>query len=263
MQDVCGHITVIIAIRSQLLIRITGYPQTEKMRPTWQSDNGDIQLWLGDCREILPHIGKVDAVITDPPYGVMLGEVVNGQAKDKKQTAYSNFSDTPEYLESVVVPFIKECIERFHRVVLTPGTRNFWLYPPSNDFGVWFNPAGTSIGKWGFILAQPILFYGKDPRAGKGSGASSTWGGHDSDKSIRNKADGHPCPKPVKFTSWLVNKASLKGETILDPFMGSGTTGIACIRMGRRFRGIEISPEYFEIAKKRIQIELQQQLLPL
>ena len=233
------------------------------MKPDWQTEDGRIQLYCGDCLTILPHIGKVDAVVTDPPYGVMLGEVVNGQAKDKGQTSYTGFSDTPEYLKKMVVPFIGLCIERFSRVVLTPGNRNFWLYPPSNDFGVWFNPAGTSIGKWGFILAQPILFYGKDPRAGKGSGASSTWGGHDRDKSIRNKEGGHPCPKPIKFTSWLVNKASLENEIILDPFMGSGTTGIACIRMGRKFIGIEISPEYFEIAKNRIKIELQQQLLNL
>lgn len=73
----------------------------------------------------------------------------------------------------------------------------------------------------------------------------------------------HPNEKPYPVMTKLVQSVSDETQVVLDPFMGSGTTGIACIRTGRRFIGIEISPEYFEIAKKRIQLELQQQLLPL
>ncbi len=65
--------------------------------------------------------------------------------------------------------------------------------------------------------------------------------------------NGHPCPKPIKSWQKLVNRVSRKGETILDPFMGSGTTGVACAKLGRKFIGIEIEPKYFDIACERIQ----------
>lgn len=65
--------------------------------------------------------------------------------------------------------------------------------------------------------------------------------------------NGHPCPKDVRWGTWLINKFSKTGKTILDPFMGSGTTGVACVQTGRKFIGIEIEPKYFDIAVKRIQ----------
>ena len=65
--------------------------------------------------------------------------------------------------------------------------------------------------------------------------------------------DDHPCPKPVEWALWLCERAAESGDTILDPFMGSGTTGVACVRLGRKFIGIEIEPKYFGIACKRIE----------
>jgi site-specific DNA-methyltransferase (adenine-specific) len=121
--------------------------------------------------------------------------------------------------------------------------------------GVWFNPAGTSIGRWGFMLASPILYYGKNPRNVKKSGASSVWGTNDRDKELKAL---HPCPKPLKFITLAVNKVSLEGETILDPFMGSGTTGVACVNLQRRFIGIEIEEKYFDVSCKRIEIAVAQ-----
>lgn len=220
---------------------------------------GDATLYLGDCREILPTLPKVDAVITDPPYGVMLGEVDNGQAREKEQTPYTMFSDSPEYIAEVVVPSIKVALGKAQRGFVTPGNRNAWLYPSPDDFGVWYNPAGTGRSKWGFILAHMILYYGKDPKAGKNATASSAWALNDSVGDIKNKA--HPCPKPEKFMKWAVGKASLEGETILDPFMGSGTTGVAAMQLGRKFIGIEIEPKYFDIACKRIENAQRQQKL--
>lgn len=211
---------------------------------------GNATLYLGDAREVLPSLGPVDAVVTDPPYGVMLGEVDNGQARAKEQQPYTMFSDTVEYLESAVVPAFRLALERATRAVVTPGNRNAFLYPRPADVGVWYNPAGTGRGKWGFILAHLIFYYGVDPRAGVAATASSTWGKSDPVGAI--KADGHPCPKPLLFMRWLVDKASVTGELILDPFMGSGTTGVACMDTGRRFIGIEIEPRYFEQACERI-----------
>jgi DNA modification methylase len=217
---------------------------------------GPCELYLGDCLEILPELAKVDAVVTDPPYGVLLGDVnINKTAKDKTRAAYTGFSDTPEYVRDKVIPAVKIALSRAERGLITPGTRNCFLYPPPDDMGVWFNPAGTSIGRWGFMLASPILYYGKNPRNCKQSDASSTWGTFERLAELKEL---HPCPKPLKFMKWCVNKVSLDGETILDPFMGSGTTGVACVYLQRRFIGIEIEEKYFDVACKRIEIAVSQ-----
>lgn len=212
---------------------------------------GDATLYCADCMDILPTLPKVDAVITDPPYGVMLGEALTGDAKAKQQQPYSMFSDTPDYVGSVVVPAIRIALEKSDVGMITPGNRNAWLYPAPSDIGVWYNPAGTGRGKWGYILAHLILYYGKDPRAGKCATASSAWALNDSVASIKNKD--HPCPKPEAFMKWMVEKATQENQSILDPFMGSGTTGVAAIQLGRSFVGIEIEPKYFDIACKRIE----------
>ncbi len=64
---------------------------------------------------------------------------------------------------------------------------------------------------------------------------------------------GHPCPKPIQYAQWLVSRAAEMGQTVIDPFMGSGTTGVACANLGRKFIGIEIEPKYFDIACRRIE----------
>jgi DNA modification methylase len=212
---------------------------------------GPCTLYLGDCLEILQELGVADALVTDPPFGVMLGETKNGRERNKNQFPYIGFSDTPEYVRDKVIPAVKIALAKTKRGLMTPGTRNCFLYPPPDDMGVWFNPAGTAIGRWGFILASPILYYGKNPKSLKETGAASVWGMHDRDKEIKAL---HPCPKPLKFITWAVNKVSLVGETVLDPFMGSGTTGVACVGLGRKFIGIEIEEKYFDAACKRIEI---------
>lgn len=203
---------------------------------------GDATLYLGDCREILPTLGKVDAVVTDPPYGVRLGE--DGPTSIGK-TAYASFEDTPENVRAVCVPVVEDCIRLFGRVVLTPGARNFRAYPEPTELGSIFNPAGAGFSRWGFTTSQPILYYGKDPH-GQSKKPQSIQSTETSEK------NGHPCPKPIKLMEWMVDRASLAGQTILDPFMGSGTTGVACAKLGRKFIGIEIEPKYFDIACKRI-----------
>lgn len=211
---------------------------------------GDCTLYLGDCLEILPTLDKVDAVITDPPYGVMLGEAGTGDEKEKCQMAYTAFTDSPEYVASVAVPAVVMALSISERGLVTPGNRNAWLYPPPADVGVWYNPAGTGRGKWGFLLAHLILYYGKDHNAGRKATASSVWGLNSSVADLKNKE--HPCPKPIAFAKWAIGKASQEGEAVLDPFMGSGTTGVACANLGRKFIGIEIEPKYFDIACERI-----------
>ena len=203
---------------------------------------GRATLYCGDSAELIPTLTGVDAVITDPPYGVLLG----GKSNSLKDS-YESFEDTPENVWSICVPIINSCRERFDRIALTPGVRNMFLYPKPNHVGSFFYPSGAGCNSWGFSCWQPIFFYGKDPYGGKGSRPDSKESCETSEK------NGHPCPKPIGQMKWLVNRASLVGETVFDPFMGSGTTGVAAVQMDRDFIGCEIEPKYFEIACRRIE----------
>jgi site-specific DNA-methyltransferase (adenine-specific) len=220
--------------------------------------HGGITIYHADCRDVLPSL-EFDAVITDPPYGVGL------KAKRAKQRgggvtarfgSYS-FDDTPEYITNAVIPVVRTCIEMAHAVVLTPGIRNMWLYPPADDVGCFYSAAGTGMGRWGFTCSQPILFYGSDPylRRGLGSRANSCGQTYPNDAN----AYGHPCAKPIRMMRWLVDRASVAGETVLDPFMGSGTTLEAAKNLYRPAIGIELEERYCEIAARR----LEQEVLPM
>jgi site-specific DNA-methyltransferase (adenine-specific) len=215
-----------------------------------------VTLYLGDCLQVMrsfPPCFRVDAVITDPPYGVDLTAKQNKWVKNEG-AGYASIEDTPDFVRSVVVPAISASIEIARNALVTPGTRNTFSYPTPVAIGGVFNPNGAGSGKWGFECLAPILYYGKDPylAAGKGRRPNS-WEQPATDFSEKN---GHPCPKPMGMMRWLVARGSLPGETVLDPFMGSGTTGVAAIRLGRKFIGIEIEPKYFDIACKRIQAAL-------
>ncbi len=106
---------------------------------------GDATLYLGDCLEIIPYLKDVDAVVTDPPYGVGM--------------QYDRFEDTPKYVHAVVVKAIQAALSISKRAAVMSGNRCPFAYPKPDDIGVWFNPAGTSLGQWGFILAHLILYY--------------------------------------------------------------------------------------------------------
>lgn len=205
---------------------------------------GDCTLYLGDCLEILPHLPKVDAVVTDPPYGIGLGSDPSHRIGNRP---YESFEDTPEAVASMVVPAIQQARSIAKRVVVTPGTRCAWLYPNPSELGSIYFPAGAGFSRWGFTCSQPILYYGSDPYMPKNKKPNST------ECTERVEKNGHPCPKPLELTKWLVARASLAGDQIIDPFMGSGTTGVACAKLGRRFIGVEIEEKYFDIACRRIQ----------
>lgn len=215
---------------------------------------GGQRLILGDCLEVMPLLGKMDAVVTDPPYGVeFAGKTAkqrDGTVKRGKSGYSSAFEDTPEYIDDVVVYAINSCIGHVRSMAVTPGTRNAFLYPPPDDIGCFYSAAGTGLGRWGFSCSQPILFYGKDPYLMHGAGGRANSLG----QSYPNSANkfGHPCAKPLPQMLWLVNRATWPGDVVLDMFMGSGTTLVACQKLGRQGIGIELDPDYFEIACKRV-----------
>ena len=208
---------------------------------------GNAQLYLGDCRDILPTLGKVDAVITDPPYGV---DLVARVTKHSNRVASVQYTDDAEYVRSEIVPRLVMALDAAPCAAVTPGIRNLFAYPEPAEIGCVYFPTGAGRSRWGFGCFNPILYYGKDPYLARGLGSRPN--GTSATHWLADDID-HPCPKPLRWMKWMVERTSLDGATILDPFMGSGTTGMACMNLGRKFIGIEIEPKYFDIACRRIE----------
>lgn len=210
------------------------------MKPYYQ--DSAVTIYHGDCRDVIPELPKVDLVLTDPPYGL------NGA--DTSKNDYASFSDHPED----VTKLVRFVIQFFtgQRLVMTPGQNLMFKYQEPDAIGAFFYPAGAGSCSWGFVGWQPIFYYGKDPylAAGKGRAINSK-----SSTEMAEPSD-HPCPKPYKQWLWLLNRCCLEGETVLDPFMGSGTTLRAAKDLGRKAIGIEIEEKYCEIAAKRMAQEV-------
>ena len=194
----------------------------------------NVTLHLGDCLDVMAEMeaGSVDAVVTDPPYGVGVG--------------YSSIEDTKEALALLIGEFMPHVTRLAELVLITCGNGNQHLYPPPDHTLCWHIPAGNGYNPWGFSTWQPILGYGKPYRKNGNAYPDSI------SMSPRSDKNGHPCPKPTKLMVHILERYTAPGSTILDPFMGSGTTGVACMQTGRNFIGIEIDPGYFAIAEKRI-----------
>jgi site-specific DNA-methyltransferase (adenine-specific) len=220
--------------------------------------DGSVTIYHGDARDIVPQLSGVDCVVTDPPYGIgFAGKRTKDSGGRRPDLGYAaDFVDDPEYVRTIVVPLIEQCRARFNRVVLTPGCRNMWLYPQPDDVGCVFNPSGGGLGPWGFACFHPVLYYGKCPYLANGMGHRPN-GIYD--VSPGDGQEVHPCPKPIRWMRWLVQKASLEGELIIDPFMGSGGVLRAAKDLNRHAIGIELSEEYCADAVKK----LRQEVLPL
>lgn len=208
---------------------------------------GNATLYLGDCREIVPEIQRVDAMVTDPPYGVDFKGKTTKHRRATREYGGGYMNGDTDIGPKAIADILPKC----DRAVVFPGSRLMFDYPKPYEFGSVYCPSGAGLGRWGFTTQHPMLFYGK--------GLPHTRQGPSGFESFDTVDDcGHPCPKPVSWMKWAINKCSLLGHVILDPFMGSGTTGIAALQMGRKFIGIEICPQYFDIACKRIEDALRQ-----
>jgi site-specific DNA-methyltransferase (adenine-specific) len=210
-------------------------------------DRDGITIYNGDCLDVLPQLEGIDVVLTDPPYGIEGG--VGGGVARGKGDYLGGFVDDPENVRIVVVPIIEWCIENAACVVVTPGNRNFCMYPQPKSFGAFYQPAAVGLQAFGNIDAQPIFYYGTAGGGRMGKPCSYVL-------TETPEVNGHPCPKPLKAWRKLLANISDPGDLILDPFMGSGTTLRAAKDLGRRAIGIEINEAYCEIAVKRLAQEV-------
>lgn len=213
------------------------------LKPYYQDKYATI--FLGNCLEF--GMPRVDLVLTDPPYGLNGG--MGGGSRARGKAAYiSDFPDTPEYIQQVVVPAFIGFSSRAK--IITPGNKNIHLYPPADSFGCLWSKASCGFQRWGYADAHSILYYGISHRQGKTLEPCSF--------ELREAApkNGHPCPKPIRVWKKLLVKGSEENETILDPFMGSGTTLVAAKQLNRKAIGIEIEEKFCEIAAQRLSQEV-------
>ena len=201
------------------------YPYREK----WTSECETVTLYCGDCLEILPTLapGSVDAVVTDPPYGI--GIAANPVRQKHEKRDWDDLPPSAQLLEMV----------RSSALVQIIWGGNYFDLPPTQGFLVWDKGqpehfslsmceyAWTNLNKPAKLFKHRVVSYKKY----------------------------HPTQKPIELMQWCI-KFSEMPHSVFDPFMGSGTTGVACVRLGRRFIGIELEPKYYAIAKRRIQDEL-------
>lgn len=214
------------------------------IEPYYKADG--ITIYHGDCREILPHV-SADVMVSDPPYGIDLGTQTDRRRDHRLvKDAYDSFSDTYEHFVSEIVPRINMALDRCKRGALFTGPHIHEQRKPDAIGGV-FLPTAVARHKWGFKSLSPVLLYGQAPGLHNGSKPTAL-------RSVEqtHTSSEHPVAKPLGWMTWLVDLASLPGETVLDPFMGSGTTIRACKDLGRRAIGIEISERYCEIAVRRL-----------
>jgi DNA modification methylase len=214
-----------------------------------------VTLYCADCRMVLPKFDSVDVLITDPPFGVDLGSQkwtthrTWGRTKHTtKSNQYSSHDDSRDAWKTDVLPTLKLAIDRSERAAIFAANKMLKLMPQWQDLAYVRNPASCSMGAWGHQTCQPVALYGK--RANHAQPLEKTFLAGNTEKID------HPCPRPIAWMTWLVGLASLPGETVLDPYMGAGSTGIAAVKLGRKFIGIESEPKYFDVACKRIELEL-------
>jgi site-specific DNA-methyltransferase (adenine-specific) len=187
-----------------------------------------VVLYNADCREVLPTLGKVDAVVTDPPYGI-------GASFDVCRHRHGKGTWDAVPVDGAILDII---FANSSEQIIWGG--NYFDLPPSRCFFIWDKgqPEAFSLAMaefaWVSVDGNAKIFRYRPQDIGKE----------------------HPTQKPVGLMRRCIE--ALEGRIILDPFMGSGTTGVAAVKLGRKFIGIEIEPKYFDIACRRISEALKQ-----
>ena len=200
---------------------------------------GGQRLILGDCLEVVPLLGKVDAVVTDPPYGTASAwkggfSASSGWARQGEMQNKRNLWDAQRPS--------KECFDLILEVsreqIIWGGNYFADLLPPKMRWLCWDKCQRN------FTLADFELAWTSQDKAARAFNLSRA-------QAAKDGKDNHATPKPIALMEWCLNFLP-DAHTILDPFMGSGTTLVACQKLGRNGIGIELDPEYFDIACKRV-----------
>lgn len=229
-----------------------------------------VTLYCGDCREIVPTINRVSHVFSDPPYEKQMHDAKADRGKIKRPDGYSmpaalNFAAINDDLRSFIAKETARMNEGWSLFFCTPeGVSEWrdaleahaakykracvWVKP---DSAPQFNGQGPAAGAEMFTAA----WHGKGHSRWNGGGRRNVF----THLCQPRDRDGlHPTEKPVSLMLELVELFSEPADLILDPFMGSGTTGVACVRRARKFIGIELDEKYFARACRRIEAALRQ-----
>ena len=251
--------------------------------PDWQSENGDIQLYCGDCLKLLPEMepGSVDMVWTDPPYGhnnnngdlIHRWEEALGRGKAGAPRAIVNDGAEANEVYRQALPLLRRAMAGGGCCCCCCGGGG-----PDPQFARWslwldevfafkqmvvWDKGPMGMG-WHYRRSYETVLVGQVP------GAACRWfddsgrvenivrpGDYGVKKIIPSKEQ-HPTEKPVELPAHFIRLHSQPGQVVVDPFMGSGTTGVACARLGRRFIGIEIDRKWFDVAVKRVKAAIVQ-----
>lgn len=200
---------------------------------------GDATLYCGDCMDILPTLGKVDAVVTDPPYGIGESEGKNksrGRLAVSKDYGFDSWDSQP--ISHELMAMVRSSGK--HQIIFGG---NYYPCEPTSCWLVWDKENGKSD------FADCELAWTNLPKAVRL--IRYMWNGMI--RANNEKRGDHPTQKPIGVMQWCISQLPDDANTILDPFMGSGTTGVACANLGRKFIGIELEPKYFDIACERIE----------
>jgi len=203
-----------------------------------------IELHLGDCLKVLPTLDTsgVGAVITDPPYGIGINK--------SPRLSLSRGFDGDTWDKARLVEHVGYLVEEYPSVSMVVWGGNYYadILPPSRGWLIWDKlNDGRDFGE-----------------------AELAW--TNADRVIRRykkfpiKMDGgkvHPTQKPIELMKWCIELSTKLGDIVLDPFMGIGSTGVACVMTGRSFIGIELQENYFSIAQKRIRQAQLQMRMPI
>ena len=224
---------------------------------------GDCTLYLGDCLEVMPTLGKVDAVVTDPPYKVTARAgrtTAGGMMLDKKMRSGDVFEHNDTSLE-IWLPKTFEILKDTGHAYVMSNNKNlsdFYSVIEKSDYHliktlVWAKD--NKIMSQAYMSQTEFIFFMR-----KGAFVRINDCGVSDLLQFKNiktlddeKKPIHPSEKPVEMMEVLITGSTAKNETVLDPFMGVGSSGIACVLASRKFIGIEIDEKYFDIACKRIE----------
>lgn len=208
---------------------------------------GNATLYCGDCKDILPSIGQVDAVVTDPPYGI--GESA-GKNKSRSKLAVAKDYGNDDWDKNPISDELMALVRLSGKYQIIFGG-NYYLLPPTKCWLIWDKENGTND------FADAELAWTNLNKAVR----LKRYMWHGMLRANKEPRGDHPTQKPIGIMEWAISHLPDGLQIIIDPFMGSGTTGVACANLGKSFIGIEREQKYFDIACKRIeQAQAQQRM---